>query len=526
MSKKNFEQIMASVNAGNFMSFSNTMYRGNAIPLDITSVYDNYNAAVLYAATNPVAYEGQVLTVTSNDDTIAYVVTPKSQGKVVIEDTEYDIYIKPIGTIDENAVTNIINDILDPSVFQLNGEYYTIKGFKNAPAGTVLQKKSDTEVDWVAVSALVEGDGNAQVTSNDNSVHIISKYYEDLNITGYDISIADSLAGIMNEVNQKISGVFVYKGTVASYAELPTDDLAIGDVYNITNASAATDDAPAINAGDNVVWNGTSWDILAGIENLDAYATIDHLESNYYNHSQAYNNSVAVFYEELADVIGSEFKIESDDAGHRSLHIEAIPYGKITELDDRILALIEEKKEVIDTSSFIEMASTRHGTVDSTKKEIENLIYDLVNVKKKDAQTNLENTTIEANDLINVIGAINEEQFKLTDGYSINGEYYMGTLGLSDTLLGTIGRKLENIKIYIGPKTEDEEGNDTSYYVNNNGRISVATSSQYGVVLGSSEANQISVDATGHMNVTKLNMGLINFVDDGENVLVLNGGKA
>lgn len=526
MSKKNFEQIMASVNAGNYMSFSNTMYRGNAIPLDITSVYDNYNSAVIYAATNPVAYEGQVLTITSNDDTIAYVITPKSQGKITIEDTEYDIYIKPIGTLDENAVTNIINDILDPSVFQLNGEYYTLRGFKNAPAGTVLQKKSDTEVDWVAVSALVEGDGNAQVTSNDQSVHIISKYYEDLNVTGYDISIADSLAGIMQEVNQKISGVFVYKGTVASYAELPTEDLTVGDVYNITNGSEASETAPAINAGDNVVWNGTSWDVLAGIENLNAYVTIADLEKDYYNNTEAYNNSVAVFYEELNDVIGSEFELESDEAGHRTLHIAAIPYGKVTGLDDKILALIEANKETIDTSAFIEMTSTRHGTVDSTKKEIENLIYDLTNVKKKDVNTNLENTTIEANDLVNVIGAINEEHFKLTDGYSINGEYYMGTLGLSDTLLNTINRKLEDVKIFYGPKTEDEDGNDTSYYVGNNGRIPVATNSLYGVVVGSGEANQISIDATGHMNITKLNMGLIDFVDDEENVLVLNGGKA
>ena len=64
-----------------------------------------------------------------------------------------------------------------------------------------------------------------------------------------------------------ISSVYKYKGSVASYALLPTTDQEVGDVYNIEAADATN----GINAGDNVVWNGTAWDVLAGTVDLSGY---------------------------------------------------------------------------------------------------------------------------------------------------------------------------------------------------------------------------------------------------------------
>lgn len=40
-----------------------------------------------------------------------------------------------------------------------------------------------------------------------------------------------------------------------------------GDVWNIVNADASH----GVNAGDNVAWNGTTWDVLAGTVDLTAY---------------------------------------------------------------------------------------------------------------------------------------------------------------------------------------------------------------------------------------------------------------
>lgn len=54
--------------------------------------------------------------------------------------------------------------------------------------------------------------------------------------------------------------VLTYKGSVETYEDLPSTH-NVGDVYNIETA----DETHGILAGDNVAWNGTSWDRLAGI---------------------------------------------------------------------------------------------------------------------------------------------------------------------------------------------------------------------------------------------------------------------
>lgn len=62
-------------------------------------------------------------------------------------------------------------------------------------------------------------------------------------------------------INTAISSVYRFKGSVATYDDLPTEDLTIGDVYNV------------IDTGDNYAWTGTTWDKLAGDIDLSAYAT-------------------------------------------------------------------------------------------------------------------------------------------------------------------------------------------------------------------------------------------------------------
>ena len=56
----------------------------------------------------------------------------------------------------------------------------------------------------------------------------------------------------------------LYKGTVATYSELPVDGQKVGDMYNVT----AADPSHALNAGENVAWNGTGWDNLGGVTDL------------------------------------------------------------------------------------------------------------------------------------------------------------------------------------------------------------------------------------------------------------------
>ena len=78
-----------------------------------------------------------------------------------------------------------------------------------------------------------------------------------------------------SEVDAKVASVYKYKGSVNSYADLPTADQVEGDVYNVAIADAAH----GIKAGDNVAWVAVKgnveahWDVLAGTVDLSGYFT-------------------------------------------------------------------------------------------------------------------------------------------------------------------------------------------------------------------------------------------------------------
>lgn len=77
------------------------------------------------------------------------------------------------------------------------------------------------------------------------------------------------------EVDGLVASTFHYMGTKATYAELPTEGNKVGDVWNITSA----DKANGIKAGDNVAWNGSGWDVLAGTVDLSAYSTTEQMNT-------------------------------------------------------------------------------------------------------------------------------------------------------------------------------------------------------------------------------------------------------
>lgn len=68
-----------------------------------------------------------------------------------------------------------------------------------------------------------------------------------------------------------LTTVYQYKGSVATYADLPTTGQKVGDVWNVETA----DPDHGIKAGDNVAWNGEKWDILAGDTDLSGYAQLN-----------------------------------------------------------------------------------------------------------------------------------------------------------------------------------------------------------------------------------------------------------
>lgn len=85
-----------------------------------------------------------------------------------------------------------------------------------------------------------------------------------------------------------LTTVYQYKGSVAIYADLPTTEQKVGDVWNVETA----DPDHGIKAGDNVAWDGAQWDILGGNHDLSGYAQLN--LANTFTALNAFRANIAV----------------------------------------------------------------------------------------------------------------------------------------------------------------------------------------------------------------------------------------
>lgn len=85
-----------------------------------------------------------------------------------------------------------------------------------------------------------------------------------------------------------LTTVYQYKGSVATYADLPTTGQKVGDVWNVETA----DPDHGIKAGDNVAWDGAQWDILGGNHDLSGYAQLN--AANTFTAANMFNSNIVV----------------------------------------------------------------------------------------------------------------------------------------------------------------------------------------------------------------------------------------
>lgn len=117
----------------------------------------------------------------------------------------------------------------------------------------------------------VEGKGLStnDFTTEEKTKLATLQNYDDTNISNRVTTLENAgyqtQSQVQTLINSSLSSVMTYKGTVANYSDLPSQDVAVGDTYNITNASSNN------NAGDNATWNGTTWDILGSNIDLSSY---------------------------------------------------------------------------------------------------------------------------------------------------------------------------------------------------------------------------------------------------------------
>lgn len=134
-----------------------------------------------------------------------------------------------------------------------------------------------------------------------------------------------------------LTTVYQYKGSVATYADLPTTGQKVGDVWNVETA----DPDHGIKAGDNVAWDGAQWDILGGNHDLSGYATLagdnDFTGTNTFGASTIFNGITQVknylYVRNSTNPAGAAGRIVlgyAPDTASGMTKIEALATGKLT----------------------------------------------------------------------------------------------------------------------------------------------------------------------------------------------------
>lgn len=197
----------------------------------------------------------------------------QGETTATVKNVEDAVAVLNGGKEDAGSVAKSIADALG----EVTSENYVAKDAQvNANISTLDEKiKSLEEVSTGTTVVVNEDASEATVTKGETSFTTYTKAKEDELLAGK-ADKATTLAGYgiedaytKDEIDGKIASTFHYKGTKATYAELPVEGNEIGDVWNVEQA----DVEHGIKAGDNVAWNGTAWDVLAGVTDLSAYAT-------------------------------------------------------------------------------------------------------------------------------------------------------------------------------------------------------------------------------------------------------------
>ena len=276
-------EFFDKLNSGATWSAGVSFKRANALPLEKYSVHASLSDAQTYASTNPVAYPGQILAVVENDSTGIYYI-------------DHTMNLKEVGKLptgDNKTIT-----ISDDGIISLYGMDGT---FEEAKSYQPIYKNGNLV--WVEVSSTTVEGLSAQIEALQNEVDSLT------DVVATKANASDVYT--KPEIDSKISSVYRYKGSKATYAELP-ENPEVGDVYNIETA----DTTNGINAGDNVAWNGTAWDNLGGTVDLSAYATKEELTTTtqpLIEKLQEIENNAEVNVLEVVKVNGTALEVDTTD---------------------------------------------------------------------------------------------------------------------------------------------------------------------------------------------------------------------
>lgn len=326
------------------LNFSTSFNPTSAFPLDARYYFESLASAQAAAATADVAgsstttyFYGETFVVVENSVATLYVVQPDKTLSKVGGDIEFN----------ENVFLKNSEGKLD------------LYGFADAVAGAQLTKGADGTLSWVKPdTTTIEGLSTA-----------VEGLRTDVDTLQETVSLKANTSDVYTktEIDSKISSVYRYKGSVATYSELPSD-ATVGDVYNVETANSQN----GVKAGDNLAWNGTEWDNLGGNVDLSAYATIEALNEKVDKvdgsrlMTNAEGNKLAALEEgaqvNVIDGVSSEFVISEDG---KILSVNSISQNKVTGLAESLADKVSvEEGKGLSSNDFTDTLLTKLNGID------------------------------------------------------------------------------------------------------------------------------------------------------------------
>lgn len=292
--------------------------RGNPLPIDADSVFENIEAAREYAA-GVLSYPGQIIAVVREDRTDLYKIDQNCELQHITDDA----------SVDGSSLDQSINGV------------FSVHGFNTATVGQqirVTDKGGIKELEFFTPdSSTVSGLQStvAQHTDDINALKETTATHTE-SIASLETAVEDRYTKA--EVDAKLTSAVHYKTSVDSFDDLPKTDNKVGDMYNIKNSGGKDTYGYDILAGDNVVWNGTGWDKQAGYLDTTAFATTD---------------NVATAKSEAIAAAATDATTKADAAKEAAIAdttTKLESYDKSTVVDEKITAAKEELTTAIGTA--------------------------------------------------------------------------------------------------------------------------------------------------------------------------------
>lgn len=175
--------------------------------------------------------------------------------------------VKMQEALDPRVVVSAKADLINKETWPYDGD--TIYLYEGLIVGVAAEKSAYMLVDATKITE-ADYSGWARIDAGAASnVEIVDSLDSDAADKALSAKQGKVLMDEINTVAGKLTGVYTYRGSKPTFAELPSEGNVSGDVWNVEEAY---DGHPA---GTNWAWNGSEWDALAGSIDLSNYFNKD-----------------------------------------------------------------------------------------------------------------------------------------------------------------------------------------------------------------------------------------------------------